>query len=121
MVPVGMWLGDNGATTESGAGLDKKPATAGRNTPLRGYKFSTFDGGMHVPALINWPGHIPSGKTNEQILMTADIFPTTCALAAVPIPSDRTLDGRDIWPVLTQGAPSPHEFVAWTEGPQLAI
>jgi arylsulfatase A-like enzyme len=114
-------LGDNGATTERRAGLNNKPATAGRNTPFRGYKFSTFDGGMHVPALINWPGKVPAGKINEQIVMTADIFPTTCALTGVPLPSDRTLDGRDIWPVLTKGARSPHEFVAWTEGPQLAI
>jgi len=114
-------LGDNGATTERRAGLNNMPATAGRNTPFRGYKFSTFDGGMHVPALVNWPGRIPAGKTNEEIVMTADIFPTTCALADVPLPSDRTFDGRDVWPVLTRGARSPHEFVAWTEGPQLAI
>jgi arylsulfatase A-like enzyme len=114
-------LGDNGATTERRAGLNNQPATAGRNTPFRGFKFSTFDGGMHVPALLNWPGHIPSGETNHQILMTADIFPTACHLADVPLPSDRTIDGRNIWPMLTAGASSPHEYVAWSEGPQLAI
>lgn len=114
-------LGDNGATTERRAGLNNQPATAGRNTPFRGYKFSTFDGGMHVPALINWPGRVPSGRTNQQILMSADIYPTVCRLAGVPLPSDRTFDGRDIWPVLTAGAESPHEYVAWSEGPQLAI
>jgi arylsulfatase A-like enzyme len=114
-------LGDNGATTERRAGLNNQPATAGRNTPFRGYKFSTFDGGMHVPALINWPGHVPAGKVNRQILMTADIFPTACRLAGVSLPTDRTLDGRDLWPVITQGAQSPHEFVAWAEGSQLAI
>jgi arylsulfatase A-like enzyme len=114
-------LGDNGATTERRAGLNNQPATAGRNTPFRGYKFSTFDGGMHVPALVNWPGHIPAGKINHEILMTADIFPTTCNLAGALIPRDRTLDGRNVWPVLTAGGKSPHEFVAWSEGPQLAI
>ncbi|MBV8707951.1 MAG: sulfatase-like hydrolase/transferase [Acidobacteriaceae bacterium] len=114
-------LGDNGATTERRAGLSNQPATAGRNTPFRGFKFSTFDGGMHVPALVNWPGHIPGSQTNTQILMTADIFPTVCRIAGVPIPPDRTLDGRDIWPVLTAGANSPHDYVAWSEGPQLAI
>ena len=114
-------LGDNGATTERRAGLNNQPATAGKNTPFRGFKFSTFDGGMHVPSLVNWPGHIPSGETNHQILMTADIFPTVCRLAGVPLPSDRTIDGRDIWPVLTARASSPHEYVAWSEGPQLAI
>jgi len=114
-------LGDNGATTERRAGLNNQPATAGRNTPFRGFKFSTFDGGMHVPALVNWPGHIPAGQINQQILMTADIFPTVCHLAGAPIPADRTIDGRDVWPVLTAGASSPHEYVAWAEGPQLAI
>lgn len=114
-------VGDNGATTERRAGLNNQPATAGRNTPFRGFKFSTFDGGMHVPALVNWPGRVPSGQTKTQILMTADIFPTVCRLSGVPLPSDRTFDGRDIWPVLTSNAPSPHEYVAWSEGPQLAI
>jgi arylsulfatase A-like enzyme len=36
-------------------------------------------------------------------------------------PTDRTIDGRNLWPVLTAGAASQHEQVAWTEGPQLAI
>jgi arylsulfatase A-like enzyme len=114
-------LGDNGATTERRAGLNQQPATAGRNKPFRGFKFSTFDGGMHVPAVVNWPGHIPAGKSVEQVLMSADILPTVCHVAGASPPAGRTLDGRNIWPVLTQGAPSPHEFVAWAEGPQLAV
>jgi arylsulfatase A-like enzyme len=114
-------LGDNGATTERRAGLNQQPATAGKNTPFRGYKFSAFDGGMHVPALVNWPGKIPAGKKIQQIVMTADILPTACHLTGARLPQDRTIDGRNIWSVLTAGAPSPHEFVAWAEGPQLAI
>lgn len=114
-------LGDNGATTERRAGLNQQAATAGRNTPFRGYKFSTFDGGMHVPALVNWPGRITAGTKINEILMTADILPTACHLSGIAPPSDRTLDGRNIWPVLTAGAAAPHDFVAWQEGPQLAI
>lgn len=114
-------LGDNGATTERRAGLNQQPATAGKNTPFRGYKFSTFDGGMHVPAVVNWPGHIPAGKKISEIVMTADILPTVCRLTGAQLPQDRTIDGRDIWPVLTESAKSPHDFVAWAEGPQLAI
>jgi arylsulfatase A-like enzyme len=114
-------LGDNGATTERRAGLNNQPATAGNNTPFRGYKFSTFDGGMHVPALVNWPGRVPGGKEIQQIVMTADILPTVCHVTGAMLPQDRTIDGRNIWPVLTEGAVSPHEFVAWSEGPQLAI
>jgi arylsulfatase A-like enzyme len=114
-------LGDNGATTERRAGLDQKPATAGQNTPFRGYKFSTFDGGMHVPALVHWPGPIPAGKVCGQIVMSADIFPTICHTAGAALPADRTIDGRNIWPVLTAGSTSPHSYICWAEGPQLAI
>jgi arylsulfatase A-like enzyme len=114
-------LGDNGATTEKRAGLNQKPATAGRNKPYRGYKFSTFDGGMHVPALVNWPARVPAGQWNSEIVMTADILPTVCGLTGAELPRDRTIDGRDVWEVLTAGARSPHEFVAWTSGPQTAI
>jgi arylsulfatase A-like enzyme len=114
-------LGDNGATTEKRAGLGQNIATAGKNSPFRGYKFSAFDGGMHVPGLINWPAHVPAGKKIDQIVMTADILPTICHISGLPPPADRTLDGRNIWPVITGGAASPHEFVAWSSGPQLAI
>jgi arylsulfatase A-like enzyme len=114
-------LGDNGATRERRAGLNQQPATAGKNTPFRGFKFSTFDGGMHVPALVNWPGHIPKGKFLDEVVMTADILPTVCQLTGAPLPTDRTIDGRNIWPVLTEGARSPHDYICWAEGPQLAI
>jgi arylsulfatase A-like enzyme len=114
-------LGDNGATTERRAGLDNKPATAGVNKPFRGYKFSAFDGGMHVPALVNWPGHLAGDRKLSQVLMTADILPTVCHAAGIEPPSDRTIDGRNIWPVLTDNAVSPHDFIAWSQGPQLAI
>jgi len=113
-------IGDNGATTERRAGLNQQPATAGKNTPFRGFKFSTFDGGMHVPAVVNWPGRIARRKCDE-IVMTADILPTVCYLTGAKLPQDRTLDGRNIWPVLERGSTSPHDFVCWAEGPQLAI
>ncbi len=114
-------LGDNGATRERRAGLNQQPATAGKNTPYRGFKFSTFDGGMHVPALVNWPGRVPQGKFLDRIVMTADILPTVCHLTGAPLPTDRTIDGRNVWPVLTEGANSPHDYICWSEGPQLAI
>lgn len=114
-------LGDNGATTERRAGLRQNIATAGNNAPFRGFKFSAFDGGMHVPALVNWPGVVPGGQVNHEILMTADILPTVCHVTGARAPGDRTIDGRNIWPVLTAAAKLPHEFVAWAQGPQLAI
>ncbi len=114
-------LGDNGATRERRAGLDQNPAVAGKNGRFRGFKFSTFDGGMHVPALVNWPGKIPAGKMNHQLLATADVLPTACHAAGISPPGDRMLDGANLWPGLTAGAPASHEFLAWANGPQRAI
>lgn len=114
-------LGDNGASTERRAGLNQQPATAGRNGNFRGFKFSTFDGGMHVPAVVNWPGKVPSGRTCSELLMTADVLPTACHLTGSALPTDRTIDGHNVWPVLTEGAKSRHDSIFWTEGPQLAV
>jgi arylsulfatase A-like enzyme len=114
-------LADNGATTEARAGLNQKPATAGRNGVFRGYKFSVFDGGMHVPGLASWPGVIPAGQTIRELVMTADILPTACKAAGVEVPRDRIIDGRDILPVATSGATSPHPEIYWANGKQLAV
>ncbi len=107
-------LGDNGATTERRAGLKREIATAGNNGPYRGFKFSTFDGGMHVPAVVNWPGHIPSGKFINEVVMTADILPTVCHLTGTPLPTDRTIDGRNIWPVNAYPAGAFHRLLTNT-------
>lgn len=115
------FLGDNGATTEARAGLGGKPATAGSNGPFRGFKFSLFDGGMHVPGAMSWPGRIPAGQTIEEIVMTADILPTICGAAGVAVPGDRTIDGRDAMGVAAKGARSAHGEVFWANGKQLAV
>jgi arylsulfatase A-like enzyme len=115
------FLGDNGATTEARAGLGGKPATAGSNAPFRGFKFSLFDGGMHVPGAMSWPGVIQAGQTIDEIVMTADILPTICGVAGAEVPQDRTIDGRDALPVAAKRAKSPHGEVFWANGGQLAV
>ena len=49
-----------------------------------------------------------------------DVLPTFCKAAGVAIPSDRTYDGHDILPVVTQKAPSPHDAIYWSNQGQLA-
>src|SRR5205807_7079286 len=83
---------DNGATREARAGLDGKPATAGNNAPFRGFKFSAFDGGMHVPMIMQWPGVIPKGKVVREVGSHLDLLPTIARAAGVSAPVDRTLD-----------------------------
>ena len=112
---------DNGATREARAGLNQQPGRAGSNGILRGNKFSLFDGGMHVPAIQSWPGRIPAGQVISEVCMSVDLLPTICGLAGVRVPDDRTIDGRDMLPVVTEKAKSPHEAVYWASAGQLAV
>jgi arylsulfatase A-like enzyme len=113
------FLADNGATTEARAGLDQKPATAGSNLPYRGYKFSLFDGGMHVPSIWNWPGVIPPKQVVREPAMSVDVLPTLCRAAGVALPADRTIDGRDVLP--SGGAQASRRDLFWAQGQQLAV
>jgi arylsulfatase A-like enzyme len=115
------FTGDNGATREARAGLDQKPATAGINAPFRGNKFSAFDGGMHVPMVMNWPGVIPRGQAVAQVGSHLDLLPTICQAAGVAVPSDRTMDGFDALPMAVTGAKSRHDAIYWSSGGQLAV
>lgn len=87
---------------------DNGPAN-GKATPLRGKKGSTFEGGMREPTVIRWPGKIPAGHMNDEIMTTMDLLPTFAKLAGASMPTDRTIDGKDIWPTLTKKSGTPHE------------
>ena len=81
----------------------------GRAGPLRGKKNSPYEGGMREPTVIRWPGKIAAGKTNHSLMTTMDLFPTFAKLAGAKIPTDRIIDGKDIWATLAEGAPTPHK------------
>ena len=81
------FVADNGATTEARAGLNQQTATAGNNGIYRGFKFSLFDGGMHVPGIMNWPGRIRGGQVIDEIAMTMDVLPTIAAAAGAGVAS----------------------------------
>ena len=87
---------------------DNGPAV-GKATPLRGKKNRTSEGGMRVPTVIHWPGKIPAGMANDEIMTTMDLLPTFANLAGAEVPSDRVIDGKDIWQVLRGEEKSPHE------------
>ena len=90
----------------------------GLNTPLRGHKGSTWEGGMRVPLIAWWPGRIPAGTESDAITSMMDILPTLTTLAGGQLPSDRKLDGFDIWPLLS-GAPeakSPYQVFYYYRG-----
>lgn len=115
-----IWLvGDNGATTERRAGLDGQYGTAGSNGRFRGYKFSLFDGGMHVPSVVNWPARVKAGTRLTGMGQSMDILPTVCAATGLKTPDG--LDGANALPMITEGVSTPHEELLWKTGGQTAI
>ncbi|MFV0442690.1 MAG: sulfatase-like hydrolase/transferase, partial [Planctomycetaceae bacterium] len=71
------------------------------NTPFRGYKGSTWEGGMREPTIAWWPGQIAAGTSTDEVTGMIDILPTLARLAGAQPPADRKMDGQDIWPLLS--------------------
>ena len=66
--------------------------------------------------MIRWPGQIAAGQVNGELMTTMDLLPTFAKLAGAEIPTDRVLDGKDIWPVLTGQADTPHKAFFYHRG-----
>jgi arylsulfatase A-like enzyme len=108
---------DNGGPTVPRAALN-----ASRNTPLRGSKVSTLEGGIRVPFIVSWKGKLPGGKVYDQPVIQLDFLPTALAAAGVEAEADWNLDGVNLLPYLTgESAGSPHDALYWRLGPQMAI
>ncbi len=86
--------------------------------PLREGKGTLFEGGIRVPAIMWWPGHIPAGRRTSEVAGVLDLLPTFARLAGTKPPEDRVIDGRDIWPLLSgeKGVKSPHEYFYYYGG-----
>lgn len=76
-------------------------ADAGSAAPLYGGKGSTWEGGMRVPTLAWWPGHVKAGRSTDAVAGTIDLLPTFVSLAGGQVPEDRPIDGADISKLLT--------------------
>lgn len=81
----------------------------GVNTPLRGFKGQTFEGGIRVGALIRWPEGLEGGRTVDEMITVMDLLPTLASAARVPIRSSVRLDGIDMWPVIHRDQRVPRE------------
>lgn len=73
----------------------KTPGTA---APLRGTKHTVFEGGLRVPCLAWWPGHVPPSRVCDEFVTTLDVLPTLASLAGIEC--QHALDGYDISEVL---------------------
>jgi len=86
---------------------------ASDNTPLRGGKGQMFEGGLRVPCIIRWPGHVPAGTTSDAFLTALEIFPTLLAATNAQPPKGAVLDGFDLLPVLRGEKKSSRTEMFW--------
>lgn len=71
------------------------------NGPLKGGKFSNFEGAINVPYIISWPGNFPAGQVVHEPVSTLDFFTTAAEAAGIEsLPSDRKFDGINLLPML---------------------
>ena len=70
---------DNGPHEEGGA----DPTFFGRDGKLRGLKRQCHEGGIRIPFIARWPGHVPAGKVNDHICAFYDLMPTVCDVAGI--------------------------------------
>ena len=82
-------------TSDNGPLIVEGGSTAG----LRGNKRSDYEGGIRVPFIVSWPGHIKAGSVTDTPVIGTDIFNTVLDIVKVPLPTDRTIDGASMLPV----------------------
>jgi len=100
-----IFLSDNG-------GPEKKNASD--NGELRGGKGSYFEGGIHVPFAMRWPGKVPAGLEYKKPISSLDILATFADLTKAPIAKDKPLDGVNLLPYITgKNTAQPHDVLFW--------
>ena len=116
------FMSDNGPSREIRNWLDGTQSSyhGGSTGRLKGHKFSLFEGGIRVPAVMSWPSRIPAGQVIDEPLAAMDVFPTLLR-AAGGDPAEFDLDGKEFWDVVMQGAISPHDYLFWEQGDQTAV
>jgi arylsulfatase A len=94
---------------------------AGSTAGLREGKGTSFEGGVRVPCIARWPGHVPAGAVCREPAMTIDLLPTIARLVGADLPTERPIDGLDISPLLfgEQGATCPHDALYFYWGQAL--
>ncbi len=99
------FISDNG-----GASYTK----ATTNGPYKGGKLTMFEGGVNVPFIMKWKGHIPAGTVYEHPVSSMDVFMTSAQLAEAPLPQDRVYDGVNLLPFITGlNDEKPHDVFYW--------
>ena len=114
-----VFVSDHGATFE--AGNKGSSVFHDSNRPFRGQKRTLWEGGIRVPAVVRWPGRVPSGVVSNSNMHNIDVFPTLLAAASpagpkAPAPLGSTapkVDGRDMLGVWEGKAKAPDRTLFW--------
>ena len=96
-----VFTSDNGGTQQSS------------QEPLRGNKGCYYDGGIREPFLVRWPGVTKPGTKCDVPVINVDLFPTFLAASGATWPSDKTLDGESLIPLLKGESKLQRESIFW--------
>jgi arylsulfatase A-like enzyme len=108
-----VFLSDNGGPTSH---------TTSSNLPLRGFKNTVYEGGIRIPFMVRWTGHLPAGDVYERTVSSLDVTPTVLAAIGQKVKPKEKLDGVNLLPYLDgKNAETPHETLYWRYGKQRAI
>jgi arylsulfatase A-like enzyme len=86
------------------------------NAPLAGRKWTVWEGGIRVPAVVRWPGRIPAGKVSDQVGITMDLTASILAVTGTALPAEARLDGMNLFPVWEGKAPETERTLFWRAG-----
>ncbi|MBI1355647.1 MAG: sulfatase-like hydrolase/transferase [Acidobacteria bacterium] len=101
---------------------DNGPTYGGETAGLRGRKSSSFDGGLRVPGIAWQPGTVSPGRVSGALAGTIDFLPTILTAAGAPPPQGKTIDGKDLGPLLRgETDQGPHEAIFAMAGDQLRM
>ncbi|TLX76406.1 sulfatase [Labilibacter sediminis] len=88
----------------------------GNSGPYRGCKFTFFEGGIRVPAIIRYPGVVPANEVRKQMVSGMDWFPTVAELTNSPV-LDESIEGKSLMPVIENAiSSSQHKVLHWQVG-----
>jgi len=112
-----MFISDNGGPTMKGVTVN-----ASINTPLRGSKRTTLEGGIRVPFLISWPGQLKANSTDDRPVIQLDLHATALAAAGITPKLEWKLEGVNLLPFMNgKETGNPHDALYWRFGKQMAI
>jgi arylsulfatase A-like enzyme len=95
-----------------------QPGKVASNGSLRAGKGTLYEGGVRVPACAAWEGRIKPGSVVNEPLHIVDCYPTLVKLTGGTLEQKLPLDGRDAWPTIAEGKPSPHDAILLNAAPQ---